>query len=128
MNETSNKTILIIEDEQFLIKAYKMQLEDAGYIVDIAQDGEQGLQKLNEGLRPIIILMDLMLPKMGGFEVLENIKKNPELVKIPVIILSNLGQEQDRAKGIALGAVDYVIKSDVTLEEMVEKIKKFTGQ
>lgn len=124
--ESKPNTILVIEDEKFLVEAYALKLKEAGYVIESALDGEDALEKLNAGLRPIVILLDILLPKIGGFQVLESIKRKPELKSIPIIILSNLGQEADREKGIELGADDYIIKADTTLEDIITKIQKVT--
>ena len=124
--ESKQNTILVIEDEKFLVEAYALKLKEAGYIIESALDGEDALEKLNAGLRPIVILLDILLPKIGGFQVLESIKRKPELKSIPIIILSNLGQEADRKRGLELGADDYIIKADITLEDIITKIQKVT--
>ena len=124
--ESKQNTILVIEDEKFLVEAYALKLKEAGYIIESALDGEDALEKLNAGLRPIVILLDILLPKIGGFQVLESIKRKPELKSIPIIILSNLGQEADRKRDLELGADDYIIKADITLEDIITKIQKVT--
>ena len=88
-----------------------------------AYDGEEGIKKMEETL-PNIVLLDLMLPKKNGFEVLETVKQNIKLNHIPVIILSNLGQGDDIERGKALGADDFLVKSNVKLEMVLEKIEQ----
>lgn len=118
------KSILIIEDDQFLRDLISLKLDKEGYRVLKAIDTQEGLKKAKEEM-PDLILLDLLLPGMNGFEFLALIKQDQDLVKIPVIILSNLGQEEEIQKGFKLGAIDYLIKAHFTPEEIVEKIQKF---
>lgn len=114
--------ILLIEDDKFLRELIIQKLGREGYEVAEAPEGEAGLVKMKEE-KPDLVLLDLILPGIDGFEVLSRIKKDPELVSTPVIILSNLGQRDDVQKGIDLGAEDYLIKAHFTPGEIVEKIK-----
>ena len=114
--------ILIIEDDKFLRELIIQKLGREGYDVMEAPEGEAGLSKMKEE-RPDLVLLDLILPGIDGFEVLSRMKKDPALASIPVIILSNLGQRDDVQKGIDLGAEDYLIKAHFTPGEIVEKIK-----
>jgi len=116
------KKILIIEDDKFLRELIFRKLINEGYDVKEAVDGEDGL-KIAEKEKPDLILLDLILPEMDGFEVLAKIKEKPALSQIPVIILSNLGQREDIEKGLSMGAVDYLIKAHFTPAEIVEKIR-----
>ena len=115
--------ILIIEDDKFLRQLIVQKLAKEGYETIEAIDGEQGLKKVEEE-SPGLVLLDLILPGIDGFEVLSRMKKNEELAKVPVIILSNLGQQEDVQRGLNLGAVDYLIKAHFTPGEIVEKIRK----
>ena len=117
------KKILIIEDEKTLRFLMVQALVDAGFEVEEAIDGEQGLQKIKEN-KPDLILLDLLLPGINGYEVLSKINRDSDLESIPIIILSNLGQEEEIKKGMGLGAVDYMIKAHFTLEEIIVRIKK----
>jgi len=116
------KTILIIEDDKFLRELIAQKLSKEDYEFSEAIDGEEGMSKVKEE-KPDLILLDLILPGIDGFEVLSQIKKDPALSPIPVIILSNLGQKEDVEKGTKLGAVDYLIKAHFTPGEIIEKIK-----
>lgn len=116
------KTILIVEDDTILRDLISQKLKKANYDIVEAVDGEEGLKKAKEK-KPDIILLDLILPGIDGFGVLEQIKKDPEIDKIPVVILSNLGQKEEIEKGMSLGATDFLIKAHFTLSEIVEKIK-----
>jgi DNA-binding response OmpR family regulator len=118
------KKILVIEDDKFLRKLLIDRLAEEGYFVDGAIDGEEGMKKAKTEEFDLILL-DLILPGIDGFEVLSFFKKEKNLEKIPVIILSNLGQREEVERGLKLGAVDYIIKAHFTLSEIVEKIKKF---
>ena len=114
--------ILLIEDDKFLRELIIQKLGREGYEVAEAPEGEAGLAKAKEE-KPDLVLLDLILPGIDGFEVLSRMKKDPALASIPVIILSNLGQRDDVQKGIDLGAEDYLIKAHFTPGEIVEKIK-----
>lgn len=114
--------ILLIEDDKFLRELIIQKLGREGYEVAEAPEGEAGLSKMKEE-RPDLVLLDLILPGIDGFEVLSRMKKDPSLASVPVIILSNLGQRDDVQKGIDLGAEDYLIKAHFTPGEIVEKIK-----
>ena len=117
------KTIVVVEDEPILLKALSIELLGAGFNVLSASNGEAGLDLIKKE-KPDFVLLDLVLPKMSGFDVLEAVKKIPELKKIPVIILSNLGQDEDRQKGLKLGAADYYVKSSTDLEQLTQKITR----
>jgi len=114
--------ILIIEDDRFLRELISRKLVQENYDVVETADGEEGLEKVKE-LKPDLILLDLILPGIDGFAVLEKIKDDPTVVFIPVIILSNLGQREDIERGLKLGAVDYLIKAHFTPNEIIDKVK-----
>jgi DNA-binding response OmpR family regulator len=115
--------ILLIEDDQFLLSMYATKFELEGFQIVSADDGEKALKAANKE-KPDIILLDVLLPKMDGFEVLKELKKNEETKAIPVILLTNLSQRDDVEQGMKLGAVDYLIKAHFMPTEVVEKIKK----
>lgn len=121
--------MLIVEDDKFLSELISTKLSKEGFDVTLATDGEAGLAKANE-VKPEIILLDIMLPGMSGFEVLESLKTSEdESVKnIPVLILSNFGQESKVQQGLKLGAKDYLVKANFTTGEIVEKIRAALGQ
>jgi len=118
----SEKKILIIEDDKFLRELIARKLTGEDYDALEATDGEEGIKKTKE-LKPDLVLLDLILPGIDGFEVLSQMKKDKELNHIPVIILSNLGQREDVEKGLNLGAADYLIKAHFTPGEIIEKVK-----
>lgn len=121
------KTILLVEDDQILIRMYTRKFETEGFKVLTAFDGLAGWQTLQQtSPKPDVILLDIMLPKMNGFELLEKIKGEATFKDIPVILLTNLGGgQEDREKGKKLGAADYLVKSDLTPAQIVEKIKGY---
>ncbi|MCK5044478.1 response regulator [Candidatus Parcubacteria bacterium] len=116
------KTILFIEDEAALQKTFKEALQNDYKIVS-ALDGEIG-SKLAKTKHPDLILLDLILPRMNGFEVLEKLKKDKETKDIPIVVLTNLEKVEDVDKAIELGATTYLVKANYSLEEMIEKIKR----
>jgi len=118
------KCILLVEDDPFLSDIYSTKLENAGFDLDVAYDGEDVFKKINERC-PELILLDIVLPKMDGFEVLKKLKSDSKFQKIPVILLTNLGQKEDINKGLELGAEDYLIKANFIPSEIVDKIKSF---
>jgi DNA-binding response OmpR family regulator len=115
--------ILLIEDDPFLLSMYSAKFEFEGYEIVTADNGAKGLIAAGKE-SPDIILLDILMPEMNGFEVLEKIKKNPKIKDIPIIILSNLNQKDDIEKGLAIGADDYLIKAHFMPSEVVDKIKK----
>ncbi len=119
-----DKKILLVEDEPLLANLLKQRLEKDGFGVVAGHDGEEAL-KILETVQPDLILLDIILPKVSGFEVMEAVQKNPNYKKAPIIVISNLGQDTDMAKGQSLGAVGYFIKAQVSIEELVGKIKEF---
>jgi DNA-binding response OmpR family regulator len=118
--------ILIVEDDSFLLNMYATKFELEGFKVSTADDGDKGV-KMAQKEMPDIILLDIMLPKMNGFEVLRELKANEETKPIPVILLTNLSQKSEIDQGLALGAKDYLIKAHFMPSEVVEKIKKVLG-
>jgi two-component system phosphate regulon response regulator PhoB/two-component system alkaline phosphatase synthesis response regulator PhoP len=118
--------ILVVEDDRFLVSAYRAKLEKSGYTVQIASDGDEALAVLKTFV-PDVMLLDLVMPKRDGFSTLEEIKKDPSLSQIPIIVTSNLGQKEDIDKAMGLGANDYIIKSDLSIEELVSKVQKVSG-
>jgi len=121
------KTILFIEDESTLQKTFGDLLSQEGYKMISALDGEIGL-KLAEKEEPDLILLDLILPKMHGFEVLKKLKEDPKTKETPVIILTNLEEIEDVDKALELGATTYLVKASYTLGEVLEKVKKAIGE
>ncbi len=117
------KTILFIEDEPTIQKSISRFLEEEGYQVKSALDGDIGL-KTAKKIQPDLILLDLILPKKDGFEVLKELKKEEATKNIPVIALTNLEESANIEKVLSLGAAAYLIKANYSLEEITEKIKQ----
>lgn len=119
---TERPKILLVEDDDLTIRAYSHGLERAGFEVMLAEDGDAATTLLKTK-KPDLILLDMILPEKDGFELLEEMKADERLKDIPVIILSNLGQESDIEQGRKLGAVDYLVKARVTMKEVVERVR-----
>ena len=115
--------ILMIEEDKFLRKIYRDKFSRLDFDFSEATTGEEGLNKVIYE-KPDIVILDLMLPKKNGFDVLIDIKRNKNTQATPVFILSNLGQESDKKRGISLGADEYLVKTEVSLSEVVEKVKE----
>lgn len=123
LNKKNDIKILLVEDDPFLLSMYSVKFELEGFKVMTAEDGEKGLSMAKKE-KPEIILLDIMLPKMDGFEVLKELKKDEGTKKIPVILLTNLSQKKEVSQGLSLGADDYLIKAHFMPSEVVEKILK----
>lgn len=117
-----SKKILIIEDDSFLQGLASTKLEKEGFTVRGAANGEEGI-KLLSSESPDLVLCDLIMPGTDGFAVLEAAKKDPALAKIPIIVFSNLSEDKDIKRAKELGAVEYMVKSNFTLDELADKIK-----
>jgi len=116
--------VLIVEDEDFLVRALKDNLVSEGYSVSVAMDGEAVFEEL-KNKKPSLILLDLLLPKKNGFDVLKDIRSNPEWQLIPVVILSNLGEDSEIKRALELGANDYFVKSQHPIQEVIEKVREY---
>lgn len=116
--------ILLVEDDPFLIDIYTTKLREHNYIVSVADDGEDAIEKITEAI-PDLVLLDIVLPKMDGIEVLRAIKANPKTMGIKVIVLSNLSQTYEVSRALEMGAVSYLIKSHYSPSEAMEEIKKY---
>src|SRR3989338_6161119 len=114
--------ILIIEDDPSISKVISTRLARENYEILVASDGEEGLRRIKEE-KPNLVILDLMLPKIDGFAILQDAKATPETQHIPIIILSNLGQTKDIDEGMKLGAVDFLFKTDFSINQIVEKVK-----
>ena len=115
--------VLLVEDDTFLANIYKTKFDMEGFKVSVSENGEEGLADAKKK-KPDIILLDILLPKMDGFTVLEKLKEASGVKDIPVILLTNLGQKDDVSKGLEMGAVDYLIKAHFKPSEVVEKGNK----
>ena len=121
MADTAEK-ILIVEDDHFLSSLLKGRLEKEGFLVNQAFDGEEAVEFLKQN-QPNLIVLDVIMPKITGFDILERISMDPQLHQIPVIAVSNLGQDSDMEKAKQLGAIDYFVKVKIPVDELVKRIK-----
>lgn len=119
--------ILLVDDDPLLVRMYQKKLENDGYNVETADDGEQAIRKINDS-KPDLILLDVMMPKVNGYEVLKNIKNNDSTKNIPVILLTNVGSsDEDVEKGLELGAVAYLVKAGNRPSAIISKVKEILG-
>ena len=121
------KKILLIEDDEFLRKVISRKLSEESYVLVKASRGEEGIRIMKEE-KPDLVLLDLILPEMNGFDLLARIKQDPVLAKIPVIVLSNLGGEEDVKRALKMGAADYLIKAHFTLGEVIKRVEAVLGK
>lgn len=119
--------ILIVEDDPFLLSILAEKLKESGFDVETAADGEEGLSKIKGGNFELILL-DMVLPKIDGFKVLDDLRKNEKSSSVPVIVLSNLYDKNNMDKAKASGARDYIVKAYNTPEEIVAKVKGFLAK
>lgn len=127
MAETQSKpTVVLVEDDATLVDMYTVKFTQEGFDLKIAANGAQGLELVKKEL-PGIVLLDVIMPGMDGFAVLKELKADPRTKKIPVILLTNLGQDEDVRKGRELGAADYIVKASLTPGEVVEKVRGLLG-
>lgn len=120
----TNHKILLIEDDPMLSSMYKTKLESEGFIVIVADNGVDGIKAAKKE-NPDLIMLDVIMPQLDGFSVLEVLKKDKATKNIPVVMLTNLGTEEDREKGKKLGAIDYFVKASLTPTEFSDKVKKY---
>lgn len=125
-SEKHSNQILLVEDEPLLSTLLKQRLEKEGYQVVGVTDGEEALSAIRRET-PRLILLDIILPKMSGFEFMERVNDDPQIPAIPIVITSNLGQETDIERGRKLGAVGYFVKARVSIEDLIEQIKEYLG-
>jgi CheY-like chemotaxis protein len=118
--------ILLVEDEELLIKAYRRKLEAARYEVETAVDGIEGLEKAKQ-LKPDLILLDILMPRLNGIEVLKQIKADPDLNAIPVIVLTNVASMENTEECLRAGCVSYIIKSNTIPSDVLREVKKVLG-
>lgn len=119
----SKGTILFIDDDSFLRKVYFAELSEKGFTVELAVDGEDGINKVYS-VNPDLIILDLIMPKKSGFEVLTDLKRQEKTRNIPVVVLSNLAHSDDQKRALDLGASDYLVKDNTTLDIIAQKIEQ----
>jgi DNA-binding response OmpR family regulator len=117
------KTILVVEDDKFLVNIYRIKFTEKNFEVIVAMDGVEAINELQKKI-PDIILLDLLMPKKDGFEVLTELKKKIEWKDIPVVVATNLGQSEDIKRALAMGANNYFVKSNVRIDEVVDTVMK----
>ncbi len=122
--EQVKKTVLVVEDDVFLSQLLRNRLTKEGINVLSARDGEEAI-KILKSEKPDLMLLDLILPKKSGFDILEQIQSDPVLQRAPTIIISNLGQDTDVARGKSLGAIEYFVKAQTSIDDLIMKIKNF---
>lgn len=125
--EQTGKTILLVDDDLTLLEMYEDRLKAEGYSIVQAKNGEEALNKARV-VKPALIILDIMMPKVNGFDVLKNLRSDEEFKNTPIIILTALIQDIDRTQGKRLGATDYIVKSETMPGEVIAKIKKALGE
>lgn len=126
-NSATAKTILIADDDLFIVRAFKTGLERYDYTVVIAHDGEEAIEQIT-AVRPDLVLLDVIMPKKDGFEVLKTIKADLSLASIPVIMLTSLGQDSDEQTARSYGAADFLVKSNVSLNDILLRVQRLLEQ
>ena len=124
MTDETKKKVLIVDDDKFLLDMYTIKFTENNFDVIAVLGSVEALGKIKEGIDPDVALLDVVMPAMDGFELLETIKRDKLAPRAKVIILSNLGQQSDIDKGNALGADGYIVKANATPSEVVEKVKE----
>ena len=122
----NKKTILLVEDDEVLASVYRARLEMEGFEVEEVHDGEKALS-VAINFRPDLILLDVMMPKINGFDVLDILKNTPETMNMRIIMLTALSQEADRDRAEKLGVDDYLVKSQVVIADVIERVKHHLG-
>lgn len=123
MEGEKKEKLLIIEDDRFIAKMYQTKLDLEGYDVEVAENGAVGVEKI-KSFEPDLVLLDIIMPEMDGFGVLEAIRDDDAINSTPVVVMSNLAQEDHLKRAKALGAKDYIVKSQFTPMDVVKKIKE----
>ena len=126
VGDSGKTTILLVEDDPFLVKMYKEKFEIEGFNVLVAEDGVEGLKLATQGNIDIIIL-DILIPKLSGIDLLTRLKNNPKAVNVPILVLTNLTQKEEEVKLLS-GVKEYLVKSDYTPSQVVEKIRMYLGK
>lgn len=126
MNEASQKTILLVEDDDRLASVYETRLQAEGFKTKRVANGEEALAVALQ-VKPDLILLDVMMPKVSGFDVLDILRNTPETTNVKIIMLTALSQDSDRERAKSLGVDDYLIKSQVVIADVVEKINEHLG-
>lgn len=117
------KKVFIVDDDEFLLDMYSVKFRENDFEVETASNSSEALDKINAGLTPDVILLDLVMPGLDGFDFLKKIKEKKLIPRSLIIILTNLGQKEDVDKGMKMGASDYIIKAHYTPNEVVKKVR-----
>lgn len=126
-SDTTKKKVLIVDDDDFLLEMYALKFKEEGFLVEIAKAGKEAIEKIKMA-EPDVVLLDIVLPEMDGFSVLQAIRKDKKQRTPIVIMLTNLSQKDDTQRGMRLGADDYVVKAHFTPSEVVAKVKKLLSK
>lgn len=121
------KKVLFIEDDALIVKIYTARLTKDGYEVYTADNGEDGIKVALE-VKPDLVVLDVMMPKVDGFGVLEKLRADATLKTIPILLYSNLAQEEELKRALAMGATEFIVKANISPTELVEKIKKYLAK
>jgi DNA-binding response OmpR family regulator len=124
--ENKKPIVLVAEDDEFMLKVHKKKMDMEGFEVLLARNGQEALD-MARAKKPDIILLDIIMPVKDGFEALKEFKADPELKKIKVVVLSNLGQEEDKMRAADMGAADYFVKANVSFQEIISITKRHLG-
>ena len=119
--------VLLIDDDPFILEMYVLKLKTAGFDVEAASSGKEGLERIKM-FQPDLLLLDIVMPVMDGFDILQELKKSPPPNPLKIVLLSNLGQKEDIERGLALGANDYIVKANFTPGEVVAKIQSLLAK
>lgn len=121
------QTVLIVDDDEFLLEMYALKFKEEGFVVEIAKTGREALEKV-VSIKPDIVLLDIVLPEMDGFSVLQKMRGEKKSSTPLIVMLTNLSQKDDAERGMRLGADDYVVKAHYTPSEVVEKVRKLLAK
>lgn len=119
----NQKKVLIVDDDEFLLDMYVLKFKESGFDVEVAHNGNEAIE-MAKNAKPDAILLDIVMPKLDGFEVLRTLKKENIASNALIFILSNLGQKEDTDRGLQLGALDYIVKAHFTPSEVVARVNK----
>ncbi|MBI2175520.1 MAG: response regulator [Parcubacteria group bacterium] len=127
MEDVSKKIVFIVDDDEFLLDMYVLKFQESGFAIEVAKGGEEALEKLRAGLKPDVMLLDIVMPHLDGFELLRIVKKEQLSPRAKIIMLTNLGQKEDVDRGLRLGADDYIVKAQFTPTEIVQRVQAILG-
>ncbi|MDD2732112.1 MAG: response regulator [Candidatus Pacebacteria bacterium] len=117
------KTVLLVEDDPFLVEIYNTKLKEAGFSVEIATDGEEALKKLNDAIFDLVLL-DIVLPVIDGWEFIQKIKTDDRFKSLKIVVLSNLGRKEEIERGVKLGVAKYLVKAHHTPSEVINEVRE----